>query len=480
MVDTLLWFRRDLRWLDNPALACASQLSTGGIVAVVVVNPVQIEDESRSIEQRRAFLSAVLNFQVDMARRQIPIHLLYGPPEEVIPAAADALMVSQVVFARDVTPFAKRRDAAVVKTLQRFAVRVHVVEERTITCFETVVPSAAKGEQRRAYQKFTPFYNRFLMVQKRPLCRVSPVISRLFGSLPNDALQAYRLQWTKLPKALQILRRGACSQFSERVALMQFGKFMRTKVGDYAATRDMLIDGGTSQLSFAYRSGLLSARWVEGVLGAFEIAGHEVSDYRRQLAWRDFYYHLMDANPSSATHPIRTSMQNVNYPASTETIRAFFTGQTGFPLIDAAMRALLQTGCMHNRLRMLVASFATKQLGINWREGERHFACHLIDYDHPLNVGGWQWSASVGTDAQPFFRTFDPVRQGKLHDPDGIFIKKFIPELASLPLRDIHAPWCAPPLVLQRSGVQLGDTYPFPVVELKEARAAAIARYQLQ
>lgn len=214
-------------------------------------------------------------------------------------------------------------------------------------------------------------------------------------------------------------------------------------------------------------------------LAAFAHAdgGAGAQSWLGELVWRDFYHMILAHHPRVVTECFRPEYERLVWDAAPELFAAWCEGRTGYPLVDAAMRQLATTGYMHNRLRMVVASFLTKDLGIDWRRGERHFADHLIDYDLAANNGGWQWAASTGCDAQPYFRIFNPVTQSARFDPEGRFIRRYVPELARVPDRYIHAPWQMGAAEQAAAGARIGRDYPAPVVDHAAARARTLARF---
>jgi deoxyribodipyrimidine photo-lyase len=248
------------------------------------------------------------------------------------------------------------------------------------------------------------------------------------------------------------------------------------RVLDYQGSRDLLGIHGTSRLSQDLRWGLLSP--VEVVSRVFAAGPEPGADrFVAELAWRDFYAHVLWHDPESARRATRRVYDAVPWRHDPGAVEAWTEGSTGYPVVDAAMRQLRATGWMHNRARMIVASFLTKDLLVDWRVGEAWFMRHLLDCDPASNNGGWQWAASTGTDAQPYFRVFDPVAQGRRFDPDGAYVRRWVPELAGVPLEYLHAPWTMPVAAQTKSRCRIGLGYPAPIVEHRDARRRAIEAY---
>jgi deoxyribodipyrimidine photo-lyase len=249
----------------------------------------------------------------------------------------------------------------------------------------------------------------------------------------------------------------------------------RLHLADYAARRDYPALEATSRLSVHLGFGTLSIR--ELVRHARAQTGEGAATWLSELIWRDFYFAILAARPDVVDHAFRREYDALEWEDDEAGWRAWCDGQTGYPLVDAAMRELHAQGTMHNRLRMVTASFLTKDLGLDWRRGERYFAATLLDYDLAANNGGWQWSASTGCDAQPWFRIFNPVLQSRRFDPDGVYIRRWVPELGRVPAACVHAPWEMPLLEQQASGCLIGRDYPGPIVRHEDARQRTLARY---
>jgi deoxyribodipyrimidine photo-lyase len=247
------------------------------------------------------------------------------------------------------------------------------------------------------------------------------------------------------------------------------------RLARYARDRDFPAASATSRLSAHLRFGTISVRSLVAVARRRRGAGSAA--WLTELIWRDFYFAILAARPDVVDHAFRREYDRLAWVRSASRFRAWCDGRTGYPLVDAAMRELGTAGTMHNRLRMVTASFLAKDLGLDWRLGERHFAARLLDYDLAANNGNWQWCASTGCDAQPWFRIFNPVEQSRRFDPQGAHIRRWVPELARVPLRYLHAPWEMPPEVQRDAGCRIGRDYPGPVVDHAEARRQTLARY---
>jgi deoxyribodipyrimidine photo-lyase len=248
------------------------------------------------------------------------------------------------------------------------------------------------------------------------------------------------------------------------------------RMADYQSARDYPAVKGVSYLSVHNRFGTASIRSLAGAARAR--GGPGADTWLSELIWRDFYFQILWHHPHAATGAFRREYDAIRWPGERAHFAAWCEGRTGFPIVDAAMRQINTTGYMHNRLRMIVASFLVKDLLIDWREGERYFADHLIDFDLAANNGGWQWAASTGCDAQPYFRIFNPGSQSERFDPEGKFIRRYVPELERVPTKYLHAPWTVPPLEQQAAGVAIGRDYPLPIVEHATQRERALALFK--
>jgi deoxyribodipyrimidine photo-lyase len=469
MDTALVWFRRDLRLHDNTALFQA--LGAAGRVRAAFVFDSDILDALPDRADRRVefIWRSVAALKAALEARGVPLHVLRGSARECIPAFAAACGAGAVYAARDYEPFAIARDAAVADALALMGRKLDLAKDQVV--FDTDEVLTAAG---RPFHVFTPYRRAWLgkldhsrvsaHAVERRLGRLTPC-PRMEGGMPTLADLGFR--------ATDLDRIGIVpGEAGARGALEDF----LTRMERYRAQRDFPAVKGPSYLSVHLRFGTLSVR--EAVRVALERGGEGAETWLSELIWREFYQMLLWHYPGTVEHAFRRRFDALPWPNPPGHFQAWAEARTGYPLIDAAMRQLEQTGYMHNRLRMLAASFLVRDLHVDWRLGERHFARKLIDYDQAANVGGWQWSAGVGTDAQPWFRIFNPVTQSEKFDPDGRFIRRYLPELAAVPDRFIHAPWRMTPGQQAGCGVIVGRDYPPPLVDHARARAATLALYR--
>lgn len=438
----IVWFRRDARLDDNPALSAAAR--QGDVCALFVIDPTLFYAVS---ERRRDLLVAGLH---DLDRRMRDrggrLRISTGDPTDVVPAVALEIGARAVHVNAEVTPYGIRRDRAVGQ-------RVELFEHEGIYA---APPGSILTNQGEPYRVFTAFHAKWTMLRHEPTGE--PEGLRLLD-MPGEGLPDE--VDTEIPSG-------------ETGALARLAAFER-RVNDYGDGRDRIDRDETSHLSVDLKYGWLGARRLLSRVGA-QSDGRRA--FRRQLAWRDFYGQVMAANPSVADEALDDRYREIEWRHDEDEIGAWKRGETGYPLVDAAMRRLVAEGAMHNRARMITASFLVKDLLVDWRIGERFFRHHLLDGDVAQNAGNWQWVAGTGTDAAPYFRVFNPVTQSERFDPDGSFIRRWLPELDGIPGHAIHAPWELAPLELASYGVELGVDYPPPIVDHAVARQRAIAAYK--
>ncbi|MDG2025850.1 MAG: deoxyribodipyrimidine photo-lyase [Acidimicrobiales bacterium] len=421
---SIAWFRRDLRLSDNPAWSGAQDAANA--VPLVVREP-RLLDTAGPF-RRRAFLDAVDALGESLAATGVDLRIESGDPTEIVAGVAAEIGASAVHVNADVTRWATRRDDAVSAALG--AVPLHPHWGTLVHAPGTVLTK--KGTLSRV---FTPFHK----------------------------------QWQTLPL-------GEPLDLDESVP-EPLGTAVE-RAGGYPATRDLPGVAGTTDLSTALRFGMVSARAVVRRMLDEGDGGEAIV---RQLAWRDWYAHITLGAPDIDRVALRSEFDAIPWETGKDADAAFAAwseGRTGYPIVDAGMRQLRETGWMHNRVRMISASFLVKDLLIDWRRGERFFRHWLRDGDIPSNAGNWQWVAGTGPDAAPYFRVFNPVTQSRRFDPYGAYIRSWVPELAGLDSRSIHAPWEAVPVDLAKMGVGLGVDYPTPIVDHALAREETLRIYK--
>lgn len=478
----LVWFRRDLRADDHAALYAACRGAREVFCAFVF--DTDILDPLPRADRRVEFIRDSL-VDLDGQLRALALShgvadagliVRHGKGAQEIARLAHQLGVQAVYASHDDEPAALQRDAATRGLLADHGVLLHTVKDHVI--FERSEVLTAGGTP---YTVFTPYKNAWLKKCDEFYLRAWPV-ARHAGSLaswPKEAgeagiptLQAIGFQ----PTELHSLRLPTGSA-GARELLADFLE----RIDRYGETRDFPAVKGPSYLSAHLRFGTVSVRrlareaWQRAQGGS---RGAEV--WLSELIWRDFYHQILHHHPRVVGHAFRPEYDAVKWEHGKHAdalFAAWCEGRTGYPLVDAAMLQLVRTGYMHNRLRMVTACFLVKDLGLDWRWGEAFFALHLNDFDLAANNGGWQWAASTGCDAQPYFRIFNPITQSEKFDPEGKFIRRYLPQLAPLSDKAIHAPWQAGPVELAAAGVTLGGNYPEPVVDHADARERTLARF---
>lgn len=484
----LVWFRRDLRDDDHAALSRA--LDTAGRVWCAFVFDTTIlapllqrkraSQAGDSPADRRIdfILASLVELDLALKKRGGGLIVVQGDPIECIAQLALELDAGTVYANRDYEPSAIARDDEVGRRLRAAGSELVTLKDQVVFERDEIV-----NQQGGAYAVFTPYKRAWLArlspgdiaprtVEPRPGQLGAPPkpLHAKWPSVKDLGFSPSDLSALKLPTGMSGAAR-LLDDFKDRIDL-------------YGEQRDFPAAKGPSYLSTHLRFGTVSIRSLVRMAHAATLQprGAGASTWLSELIWREFYFMVLAMKPQLAEGASFKAEYDALKWETGEQANADFAawceGRTGYPLVDAAMRQLLRTGYMHNRLRMVAASFLVKDLGIDWRRGEAHLAEWLNDFDFAANNGGWQWTASTGCDAQPWFRIFNPVTQSKQYDPEGKFIKRYVPELAALPAKWVHAPWLAAPEQLAEVGFVLGRDYPPPIVDHAKARASTLARYQ--
>jgi deoxyribodipyrimidine photo-lyase len=456
----VVWLRRDLRLHDHPAL-------TAALAAADAVVPVFVLDERllagpRSSANRSWFLLGSLRALADdLGARGSRLVVRSGRPETVIPDLAVEVGAGDVFATRDVSPFARARDRAVADALAATGRRLHLRPGLLVA-----EPEEVAGADGRPVMVFTPFFRRWAAVPRRALLPAPPAIPGAAVPVPGEPLPP-----PPPPTAAPALLPGP----GEGAARERLARWIASAaLPSYAEGRNRLDVEGTSRLSADLKLGTLSP--LEVLLAA-EGPGEGRRVFVSELAWREFYAHVLWHVPHVVRGAFRPAYDAIRWADDPAALAAWQEGRTGYPVVDAAMRQLAGSGWMHNRARMIAASFLAKDLLVDWRRGEDHFMRHLVDGDVAANNGGWQWTAGTGTDAAPYFRIFNPVSQGRRFDPTGGYVRRWVPELARVPDAYLHEPWTMPPGVQDAAGCVIGRDYPAPIVDHGAARERALAAY---
>jgi deoxyribodipyrimidine photo-lyase len=478
----LVWLRRDLRLDDHAALSRALH-ECAKVWCVFVFDRDILEGLPRH-DKRVSFIYEAVQ-AVDRALTEraqaaglhgVRLLVQHGQARQVVCELAQALRVQAVYANHDDEPDALARDDHVRGALARAGVAWRTCKDHVIFERSEVLTQAGQP-----FSVFTPYKNAWLK-QLRPAHmaphafgpaeQLAPVPEALAQSTACPALTD--MGFDRVDLAAIHVRTGSTG------AMALLDDFM-PRLAQYAKARDYPAVKGPSYLSAHLRFGTVSIRELLRRAWPAHHGGEAgASTWVSELVWRDFYHQILHHHPRVAKQAFKPAYDRIQWAkgASAKTwFAAWCEGRTGYPLVDAAMHQLNQTGYMHNRLRMVVASFLCKDLGLDWRWGEAYFAAQLLDFDLAANNGGWQWASSSGCDAQPYFRIFNPVSQSQKFDPQGKFIRRYLPQLAALPDTAIHAPWLARPVDLAAAGVVLGTTYPLPLVDHAQARATTLQRY---
>ena len=461
---TLLWFRNDLRLRDNAAFAAACRAQQ--IIPLYVLDstdpwPVQgaaawwLHHSLNSLDQSLQTFGASL-----IVKR--------GEPVKIIASLIKQHDIDTLVFSRNYDPHGIALESQ-LKTL---------CDQRKVECKRfagslLLEPEQVKNLQGYPFQVFTPYYKKCLTLQRRNGTKRLPTARPRSSSPKKFSIDDLNLVPNAPNWAADFPRYWTPGETAAH-------KHLRVAIDDivehYNDTRDFPADTGTSRLSPHLRFGELSPAQILDAI-AEKLPAKIAEAFVRQLYWREFNAHLLFHFPHIDSKPFREKYSAFPWQKNKRMLKLWQRGKTGYPIVDAAMRELWHSGWMHNRCRMIVASFLTKHLMIHWREGALWFWDTLVDADLANNIGGWQWTAGCGADAAPYFRIFNPVTQSQKFDPNGDYVRRWLPELSALPNKYLHAPWTAPDDILLEAKIKLGREYPLPIVEHSSARQSALTAY---
>jgi deoxyribodipyrimidine photo-lyase len=468
----IVWFRRDLRLADHAALTAAAKSSAPFLPLYI------LDDETPDAFRMGGASRWWLHFSLAALDRSLAKHggalvLRQGPAPEVLAALLEETGATSIHATRGYDPCDAKLETTIEALCKERRAELHLHPGQLLFAPDDIVAGSGKP-----YRVFTPFWKACLAAP----APCAPLKTPKFGNFA--AAKSERLDYLELlptkPDWAGALR--ATWEPGEDSARRRLSDFIDEKLANYADDRSMLDDDTTSRLSPYLHFGEISPNQVwhavrhasEGTRGKIRKGADA---FLSELGWREFSYHLLNRFPNMPTEPLRPEFARFPWRSDQEALRAWQRGETGYPIVDAAMRQLWRTGWMPNRARMIVASFLVKHLLLPWQDGAAWFWDTLVDADLANNSASWQWVAGCGTDATPYFRVFNPILQGQKFDPSGDYVRAFVPELTKLPAAYIHTPWDTPDLLLAQSGVALGRTYPRPIVEHARARARALEAF---
>jgi deoxyribodipyrimidine photo-lyase len=465
-MSSIWWIRRDLRLHDNQAFTAAAK-AVGSAVPVFILDPELLGSRYVGVKRLGFLFASLRALNRDLEARGSRLILRRGDPATELKQLLNELDADEIHAEEDYSPYARRRDEAIQKSLP---LELHP----GLTLFP---PGMIEKKSGGPYSVYTPFRRTWESFSPPTRSSLLPVPSGLTTYEGIDSLAVPDTpEWTdetNFPAGEQ----------QARARLKAFASGENAPIYAYGDLRDQVDRQGTSRLSPYLRFGMISFR--EAVIHAVEAGeaapsaeGREgAQTWLHELIWREFYINVLFHFPEVRSRSFREDYRSIRWRNDEQEFRAWCEGRTGYPFIDAAMRQMQETGWMHNRARMVVASFLVKDLLVDWRWGERWFMQHLIDGDPAANNGGWQWSAGTGTDAAPYFRIFNPLTQSQKHDPQAAYIRRWVPELSSLPEEYLHTPWRAPEEVQEEAGVVIGKDYPEPIVDHQSARERTLEVY---
>ena len=463
----IVWLRRELRVQDNLALWMAVH-DAREVVPLYIVDS---RFDTLAPAKRKVILDALVDLRTSVRRLGGELFVRAGDPEKTLHQLIESTGAVGVYLTRDEDPGVLHNDENIKTSVETSGKLWNVFEDRVLIQPGSLVSVSAHAP----YTVFTPYNNAWRKMSHNippPLARIRRLVSPKApaGEIPSADSGQLRGGSLKFPSGGETAARKALRAFIDH------------RLGNYGTQRDFPGLDGTSRLSHHLSTGSLGVRTLYEAIHSkrasmARVQRNSADTFVDELVWREFYYEILRDFPYVVSGSFRQPFDRLEWPGRQGDLEAWKAGATGYPIVDAGMRQLKTEGWMHNRMRMIVASFLVKDLHIHWKSGEEHFMNHLADGDIALNNGGWQWSAGTGTDAQPWFRIFNPVSQSRKFDPEGHFVRRYIPELQNVPLRYLHAPWLMPGSIQQTVGCIIGKHYPKPIVDHDRERKKTIQLY---
>ncbi len=460
------WFRQDLRLSDNPALFESSK--QGCVLPIYILDNVNSEEYSAGKASNVWLHESLISLDKSLEDN---LSLYVGDPLKIILKLCLEYDIKKVFWNRCYEPWQIKRDAIIKQELKK-----NGIEAKSFNAYLLWEPWQVKKADNTPYKVFTPFFKKGCLNAEKPR---KPILQH------NTVIFSKDLKFSLDLSALNLLPKISWHNkllnnwdISESGAQKAFYNFLDFGLSNYKEGRNFPSQKNVSRLSPYLHFGLISPHQIWHKLSYLE-DNVNLSHFRSELGWREFSYNLLYFNQNLPKENLQLKFNQFPWQNNSQNLEAWKRGLTGIPIVDAGMRELWETGYMHNRVRMIVASFLVKNLLIDWRLGERWFWDCLFDADLANNSASWQWVAGCGADAAPYFRIFNPVTQGQKFDPQGIYIRKYVPELKKLPDQYLFSPWEAPPLILNSLGIKLGKTYPNPIVDLHKSRDNALKAYAM-
>lgn len=462
---SIYWFRQDLRLNDNPALVKASQ--SDQVLPIYILDDITTEKYNLGAASRWWLNHSLSSLQKSLGGN---LSIYKGSPIKVLSSLIDRFNISSIYWNRCYEPWRIKRDATIKEILQSKG--IHIESTNGSLLWE---PWTIKKKDGTPYKVFTPFYKKGCLHSKPPRAPTTQPLNVQYIRDNQNSLEIKKLEL--LPKKQWYKKFSLNWSVGEESARKRLEQFIHKGLNNYKNGRNFPSEAHVSRLSPHLHFGEISPNQVWHAVQNIE-QNENTDQFCHELGWREFSYNQLYYHPNLPTKNLQSKFDSFSWNTTEKMLVAWQMGKTGIPMVDAGMRELWQTGYMHNRVRMIAASFLVKNLRIHWRHGERWFWDTLVDADLANNSASWQWVAGCGFDAAPYFRIFNPVTQGQRFDPYGLYIRKFIPEISALPDKYLFSPWETPTSVLKKANITLGKTYPLPIVDLKKSRKDALDAFQ--